>query len=65
VGKHIYCDPGRQGAALPLAHAFRLLYMSAPLTQDFLNISYRSDLDLLVGRWLRPIELAEMQQGYQ
>lgn len=39
--------------------------MSIPLTQEFLNISYRSDLDLLVGRWLRPIELAEMQQGYQ
>ena len=39
--------------------------MSDSLTQDFLTISYRSDLDLLVGRWLRPIELAEMQQGYK
>ncbi|WP_210516947.1 hypothetical protein [Hymenobacter terricola] len=39
--------------------------MSPILVQDFLEISYRADLDLLLGRWLRPIELAEMQQGYE
>ena len=38
--------------------------MSPILVQDFLEISYRADLDLLLGRWLRPIALAEMQQGY-
>ncbi|MBF9236222.1 hypothetical protein I2I05_02325 [Hymenobacter sp. BT683] len=39
--------------------------MNPILVQDFLEISYRTDLDLLVGRWLRPIELPEMQRGYQ
>lgn len=39
--------------------------MSPLLVQDYLEISYRADLDLLVARWLRPIELAELQQGYQ
>ena len=38
--------------------------MKPILVQDFLEISYRADLDLLLGRWLRPIELGEMQQGY-
>ena len=50
--------------ALPLWSAFQLFRMSSPLSQDFLEISYRADLDLLMGRWLRPIELAELQQGY-
>lgn len=31
---------------------------------DFLTIAFRRDQDLLVARWLRPIELNEMQQGY-
>jgi len=35
------------------------------LVQDFLEISYRPDADLLLGRWLRPIELAELQRGYE
>ncbi|WP_035560795.1 hypothetical protein [Hymenobacter sp. IS2118] len=39
--------------------------MNPILVQDFLQISYRTDLDLLVGRWLRPITLPEMQLGYQ
>ena len=38
--------------------------MSSSLPQNFLEISYRADLGLLTGRWLRPIELAELQQGY-
>lgn len=33
--------------------------------QDFLEISYRADLDTVVARWLRPIALAEMQLGYE
>ena len=41
------------------------LFMSPLLVQDFLEISYRADLDVLVARWLRPIELPEMQYGYQ
>ena len=39
--------------------------MKPILVQDFLEISYRPDLNLLLGRWLRPIELEEMQHGYQ
>jgi len=39
--------------------------MSPILVRDFLKISYRADLDLLVDRWLRPIELEELQHGYQ
>ena len=38
--------------------------LTATAIADFLTISYRSDLDVLVARWLRPIELAEMEQGY-
>ena len=33
--------------------------------RDFLKIRYRAYLDLLVGRWLRPIEREELQHGYQ
>ena len=32
---------------------------------DFLEISYRPDLDVLVGRWMRKISAAEMCQGYE
>ena len=39
--------------------------MNPILVEDFLEISYRTDLDLLVGRWLRPVQLPEMQLGYQ
>ena len=35
------------------------------LVPDFFEISYRADLDVLGARWLRPIELPQMQQGYQ
>jgi hypothetical protein len=45
--------------------------MHAPLTAartwsqaDFLELQYRPDLDLLVGRWQRPISDAELRQGY-
>ena len=38
--------------------------MSSIFVQDFLEISYRADLNLLVARWLRPIELSEMQHSY-
>lgn len=31
---------------------------------DFLDIIYRSDLDVLVARWLRPINVSEMRRGY-
>lgn len=33
--------------------------------EDFLEITYRPDLDVLVTRWLRPLALAEMQRGYE
>ena len=39
--------------------------MSPILVRNFLKISYRANLDLLVDRWLRPIELEELQHGYQ
>jgi hypothetical protein len=39
--------------------------MTPILVHDFLEISYRADLDLFLGRWLRPIALEEMQQGYE
>jgi len=32
--------------------------------EDFLEITCRPGLDVLVARWLRPIELAELQRGY-
>ncbi|SNC76695.1 hypothetical protein SAMN06265337_3516 [Hymenobacter gelipurpurascens] len=31
---------------------------------DYLTITYRPDLDVLVGRWMRPVTLPEMQAGY-
>ena len=31
---------------------------------DFLHITYRPDLDVLVGRWMRPVTLSEMYEGY-
>lgn len=34
-------------------------------TPDFLTLSYRPDLEVLVVRWMRVISLAEMQQGYE
>lgn len=33
--------------------------------EDFLTVSYRADLEVLLARWQRPIELAEMQRGYE
>lgn len=32
---------------------------------NFLDISYRADLDVLVARWLRPVDLPELQAGYE
>ncbi|TGD77847.1 hypothetical protein [Hymenobacter wooponensis] len=32
---------------------------------DYLTISYRPDLDVLVGRWMRQVTLDEMRQGYE
>ena len=39
--------------------------MSPLLVEDYLEISYRADLDLLIARWLIPIELPKMRQGHQ
>ena len=39
--------------------------MSPVRVEDFLEINYRADLDVLVARWLRPVELAELQAGYE
>ena len=41
------------------------LLMSPLLVEDYLEISYRADLDFLIARWLIPIELPRMQQGNQ
>jgi ribosome modulation factor len=32
---------------------------------DFLHLTYRADLHLLVARWQRPVSDAEFRQGYQ
>jgi hypothetical protein len=32
---------------------------------DFLELQYRPDLHLLVGRWQRPVSAAELRHGYQ
>ena len=39
--------------------------VSSVRVEDFLEISYRADLDVLVARWLRPVDLPELQQGYE
>ncbi|UOQ80535.1 hypothetical protein [Hymenobacter sp. 5414T-23] len=31
---------------------------------DYLTISYRPDLEVLVGRWMRQVSFSEMCQGY-
>lgn len=36
-----------------------------PDIPDFLALSHRPDLEVLVARWMRVISLAEMQQGYE
>ncbi|TGE21211.1 hypothetical protein E5K00_13010 [Hymenobacter aquaticus] len=38
--------------------------MNLPAPPDFLTITYRPDLQVLVVRWQRLISVAEMQQGY-
>ena len=39
--------------------------MNPVRVEDFLDISYRADLDVLVARWLRPVTLPELQAGYE
>ena len=39
--------------------------MNPVWVDDFLDISYRADLDVLVARRLRPVELPELQAGYE
>ena len=39
--------------------------MSPTLVEDFLEIRYRTDLNLLVARWLRPVGMPELQLGYE
>ena len=39
--------------------------MNPVRVDDFLDISYRADLDVLMARWLRPVELPELQAGYE
>ena len=33
-------------------------------TPDYLTITYRGDLGMLVARWLRPVSSAETREGY-
>ena len=51
------------------AYLYALFFNSARMgpvrVDDFLEISYRADLDVLVARWLRPVELPELQAGYE
>lgn len=39
--------------------------MDTVQVKDYLDISYRPDLDVLVARWLRPVDLPELQAGYE
>ncbi|GAA3938766.1 hypothetical protein [Hymenobacter algoricola] len=39
--------------------------MPETYTLDFLQLEYRADLQVVVGRWMRQASLAELQQGYQ
>lgn len=39
--------------------------MAPVRVEDYLDIRYRADLDVLVARWLRPVELPGLQQGYE
>ncbi|MBT9392385.1 hypothetical protein KLP40_04350 [Hymenobacter sp. NST-14] len=39
--------------------------MRAFATPDYLDLSYRSDLNFIVARWLRPVSGSETRQGYQ
>ena len=39
--------------------------MNSIRVEGFLEVSYRADLDVLVARWLRPVELPELQRGYE
>lgn len=36
-----------------------------PASLDFLDLSYRPDLRTLTVRWLRPVSLAELQEGFR
>ncbi|OWP63043.1 hypothetical protein CDA63_10935 [Hymenobacter amundsenii] len=38
--------------------------MQTFLSPDYLSLAYRSDLNFLVGRWLRPVSGDETRQGY-
>ncbi|AII51518.1 hypothetical protein [Hymenobacter sp. APR13] len=35
------------------------------LLADFVELSFRPDLQLLLGRWLRPVSSSELQQSYE
>jgi hypothetical protein len=39
--------------------------MNPVRVENFLEITYRADLEVLVARWLRPVELPELQHGYE
>ena len=39
--------------------------MNPVRVEDFLEVSYRADLEVLVARWLRPVDLPELEQGYE
>ncbi|RYU79715.1 hypothetical protein [Hymenobacter persicinus] len=36
-----------------------------PYTTDILEITFRTDTGLLIGRWMRPVSPAEMRTGYE
>ena len=41
-----------------------ILFPGSAPNLDFLQLHYRADLHLLVGRWQRPVSAAELRQGY-
>lgn len=38
--------------------------MRSFVTPDYLSLTYRSDLEFLVARWLRPVSAEEIRAGY-
>jgi hypothetical protein len=39
--------------------------MNPVRVEDFLEITYRADLEVLVARWLRPVDMPELMHGYE
>ena len=55
--------PARSGRIFEVT--VQRFFMEKIIGEDFLEIIYRPDLDMLVARWPRAIGLPELQRGYE